>query len=453
MSHAVILDPYGPYAPLLIESLYAKRGIRTVCLHSDWATRLKVESRIPVLHSAAVAAHYMTSMGWDKIVQRLRRHHEVVAVLPHDEGTVAPLARLAEDLGLSWSQPDVLPAFRDKARLKSLVATNDPTVRLNRFARVVDPNQALAFVRQAGLKRFVIKPNDGSGNTDVGFFDADGDLRGVYDHFDRLSGRPVLLEEFIKGPEFWINGQTDERGEPTVVSIGQYVRLHENGVENLEAGGITVPRSDPVFDQLRAYAESVIRATGLRRSPFHLEAIVDEQGPCLVEVAARFSGELAPQAEMWQHGPQLDLFDIAAHYYVSDEHYGPIPLDWERRDRTVVGQVSGSLAVSERVVCIEGIEEIEQSPAFLYWNKKPAVGDFVYRKVNLNTSAWSVTIAGQSVAEVKATLEWMRATLRLRGTADASWTLRERLPMYRGVAAKVWQARPRPYQIPALVTR
>jgi hypothetical protein len=105
------------------------------------------------------------------------------------------------------------------------------------------------------------------------------------------------------------------------------------------------------------------------------------------------------------------------------------------------------------VVCIEGIEEIEQSPAFLYWNKKPAVGDFVYRKVNLNTSAWSVTIAGQSVAEVKATLEWMRATLRLRGTADASWTLRERLPMYRGVAAKVWQARPRPYQIPALVTR
>ena len=42
---ALILDPYRPYAQLLIQRLYLNHGIRTVCLHRNWRERLLLEGR------------------------------------------------------------------------------------------------------------------------------------------------------------------------------------------------------------------------------------------------------------------------------------------------------------------------------------------------------------------------------------------------------------------------
>ncbi|MCB0921998.1 MAG: hypothetical protein KDC08_09335, partial [Actinobacteria bacterium] len=134
---AVILDPYRPYALLMIERLYHQFGIRTVCLHQDWRTRLLLEGRHRQLRSSAVSAHYMVGdLGWDRVAQILRARHNIVGVLPYEEGMVRPLAELAGLLGLSWAQPDVLPAFRDKQALKALVVRNDPSIRMNAFTNV-----------------------------------------------------------------------------------------------------------------------------------------------------------------------------------------------------------------------------------------------------------------------------------------------------------------------------
>ncbi|HNE88349.1 MAG TPA: hypothetical protein PKL68_05800 [Actinomycetota bacterium] len=43
MPSTVIMDPYGPYARLLIERLYRNHGVTTVCLHTDWKARLRSE--------------------------------------------------------------------------------------------------------------------------------------------------------------------------------------------------------------------------------------------------------------------------------------------------------------------------------------------------------------------------------------------------------------------------
>ena len=46
------------------------------------------------------------------------------------------------------------------------------------------------------------------------------------------------MEEFVAGDEYWVNGQMDADGQPTIVGIGTYIRVSENGVQNLEIGSL-----------------------------------------------------------------------------------------------------------------------------------------------------------------------------------------------------------------------
>lgn len=453
MPEAVVLDPYRPYAAMLIERLHARHGIRTVCLHSGWRQRLRNEPSMPILHSPAVAGHYMVAQAdWARVARGLTRRYNVVGVLPHEEGMVAPLATLAEHLGLSWAQPEVQGALRDKFALKSRVRRRDPSVRLNVFAEVSSAEQVLEIVREHHLQRFVLKPNDGSGNDNVKFFDHDDDVATLRDYFAG-NHRRTLLEEFISGPEFWVNGQTDESGEPTIVGIGEYYRTSHNGVENLEVGSMSVGPSDPRFEPLRVYATRVMRALGLRRSPFHLEAIVDASGPCLVEVGGRFCGELGTLLDMAHHGPQLDLIDVAAHYYVSDTHLGPLPLDWNRVATCWMGSATGDSPATQRLVRVDGACEIAASRHFLFWIKEPKPGDFVHRTESLTTRAWAAAITGSPTDDPRDVIDWSRRTIQLRGTTGHHWTPREKWPMYTGVARKVRDSLPRPYEIHALFGR
>ena len=450
MAEAVILNPYAPYARMLIRRLWVNHGIRTVCLHTDWRKRITLEGRYPLLRSSAVAAHYMLeSANWDSIAAQLSQRHEIVGVLPYEEGMVVPMSDLASALDLSWAQPEILADFRDKRALKQRVANADPSIRLNLFRDVANPQHVLETVREHHLQRFVLKPNSGSGNHHVRFFDAYTSRQSLAEYFEDASDQ-VLLEEFIDGPEFWVNGQMDVHGEPTVVGVGMYYRIPSNGITNLEVGTTSLQPTDPRFDALRKYAENVMRATGLHRSPFHLEAIVDDRGPCLVEVAARLCGELGTLLDMEHHGPQLDLIDIAAHYYVSDAELPVIPLDWHRVASRWVATATGDSAYDQRLVAASGVEAIEASENFLFWIKRPEPGDYVQRTVSLTTRPWSVALTGSLDQDPWRVVEAARSSVGLHGGVSDSLTILQKWPMCKGVLSKAWSSRPRLYETQAL---
>ncbi|MDQ1250088.1 MAG: ATP-grasp protein [Actinomycetota bacterium] len=450
-AEAVLLNPYQAYAELFIARLYSDYGIRTVALHTDWRTRVILEGRVPILRSAAVSAHYMIPRsGISSLVARLRRRHDVVAVVPHDEGAVSPLAELAEVLRLSWAQPEVLPAFRDKASLKALIARTDPAVRMNAFALVSSPQDVDRWVAEHDVGRFVLKPNDGSGNRDIAFFQA-GDNSEQVARYLREAGGAVLAEEYVHGQEYWVNGQMDGQGHPTVTGIGRYDRRDLNGKPNLAYGGIALATTDPAFERLRAYAVQVMTATGLRRSPFHLEAMIDERGPCLIEVGARLCGSMMSLAESWQHGPDADLIGNALNGYVDDGDRGPMRLDWERYDTHRFAQVNGVSSSRQRLARVAGVAQVEQMPGFLFWIKTPHVGETVLRTQDLTQRPWAVIIAGEDEDELRRREATVRESIVLIGEDAIGPGLRARLPLYEARVGKIWSSRPRPYEAKALL--
>lgn len=381
----VVQDPYHPYAIRFLEVHRQVWGLRSVCWYTDEAMLRSQAWQYPWLASPAVARNYLVgTSGLDGLAAALRRDFDVRAVVPYAEPTVLPAAALSELLGLSWAQPGVLELFRDKYRIKERLRAVEG-IRVNATALVRSGAEVLETVGRLGLDRFVLKPNDGFGNSRIGFFTADSPVVSIDGYLRQFGGDQVLLEEFVEGDEYFVNGQTDADGRVTTIAVFAYRREPANGRDNLETETRLVRTGDPGYSAAVDYAERVVRATALRRSPFHLELLLDERGPCLVEVAARLAGGGNAVDMNIVHGKGLDVFAVAAHGYVTDEEHGALPLDWQAYDRRAYRKLSGISSAEERIYEIAGVAEVEALPEFVRWVHEPRVGDRVERTLDIMT--------------------------------------------------------------------
>ena len=174
-----------------------------------------------------------------------------------------------------------------------------------------------------------------------------------------------------------------------------------------------------------------MRATGLRRSPFHLEAIIDERGS--VEVGARVQWRTrGPSTISGSTVHNWTLISVAAHYHTSSRPYGDLPLDWRRYDTHHSGHATGvSPPSDQRITAIDGPQNW-RSPSLSYGGSqaarrrpRPAHHQPDYFR------AWSAAVNASSEEQIRDEIPTARESIRLVGTADTTWSPRERWPVYR----------------------
>lgn len=416
--HYVIQDPYHEYGLPFIEHIHRRYGHRAVCLYTNRRERLYHQSTLSPLRSMGVAAAYdIDSHKIEDVVPVLRAHYNVAAIIPFNETSVAPAADLAGSLGLSWAQPAVMRRFRDKFALKEHLRNTDPSLRINASHLVETTGDVLFLRRRAAYRRFVLKPNDGYGNRNIAVLDQASPEREIGAYFDRVAGSAVVMEEYIDGIEYFINGQIDSRGQVTTIAIFEYVRRPANGCHDIDVEAIKVSHGTVRFALLANYAERVLRGTGLRRNPFHLELKVDEVGPCLIEVAARLPGHGNALLSGELHGPRCNLIELASHYYFHSSEIRTMELDWTTYNSHAVRYVHGIAERRERLYDLGGIMEIEALPEFLRWVKKPRIGTHVERTVDALTMPWSLILkastevqAATAAGKVRKLISWNRST-------------------------------------------
>lgn len=429
----LLQDPHHEYAARFVEHLYTTFGYRAVCFYTHPRERLFHQPDFPILRSECVAASYdVGPRDVSSFAAHLASAHNIAAVLPFNEPTVAPAVELSRLLGLGWAQPDVMRRFHDKFALKEYIRANHPEVRMNATRRADSATDVVQARRDPAYRRFVLKPNSGFGNRSIGLFDETIDAREIARFFAGLQGTPVVMEEFIDGPEYFVNGQVDDRGEVCVVAIFEYVRVPANGRHNIDSETLLVSQRDPRFAQLAAYAREVLRATELRRSPFHLELKADDRGPCLIEVGARLAGHGNALLCQELHGPQLDLFALAAHYYLHAEDFGAVRLNWEAYDSNAVRYVHGIAERHERIYRLEGIQEVESLPEFHAWVKKPVIGTVMEQTRDLLSMPFSLVLKGASQERLTAVAANVRRILQINRSAG---------PARRAVVSAAAQAR------------
>ncbi len=435
-SHYLLLDPHHPYAVHFIERLHRKYGHLAICAFTDRRERLLNEASFPQLRGPGVAATYdVDPAGLDEFAQLLKSRHRVIAAIPFNETVLLPTTTIAARLGLGWAQPAVMALFRDKYALKEHLRRADPGLRVGASRRVRTGDEVLSS-RGAAYRRFVLKPNDGYGNRQIGIFDDGSPESEIAAYLDRMRGSAVVMEEYIDGTEYFVNGQIDGKGNAAIVGIFEYDRRPCNGRTNLDFETRRVAHGTQRFAELAGYAERVMRATGLKRSPFHLELKTDADGPCLIEVGARLAGLGNALLCGELHGARLDLIDLAGHYYLQEGDYGPLPLDWENYDSQAVRYVHGIAATADTIYDVEGIDAVESLAEFHQWVKKPVVGMRIERTVDSLSMPWSLLLKAPTEARADAAAAEVRRLVRWNGRTGPATRAAQaaKFKLQRGVA-------------------
>ena len=136
----------------------------------------------------------------------------------------------------------------------------------------------------------VIKPTDNAGSRGVALVRSREELAAAYEYSrgESRSGA-VILEEYLRGPEFSVEVVVTE-GTPHVLQITDKLTT---GAPHFVEMGHSQPTAQPEDRQemIRDLACRAVKAVGIDTGPAHVEMILTEDGPKMVELGARMGGD------------------------------------------------------------------------------------------------------------------------------------------------------------------
>ena len=438
----LLQDPYDDDAITYMNTMYTSFGLRPVCFYTNTKASFYGKNRYPILRSKAIEASFdvdLTDLG--SFVEEMSRRYDVRAVIPYREDTVEVAARVLEHLDLDWNSATTLARFRDKHALKEHITSNDPSARTP-MSRIIE-NVSDVFAVDLP-RRFVIKPNNGMGSENLGFFGPD-ERSAIEAHLAKSPSTTWILEEYIDGPEFRINGLIRRDGTVQTLAIFEYVPLELSDHFTLAySADSQVASTDDRFTQMHAYASTVLRATGLRGSPFHMEVKIDQDGPALIDLGARVASEGTGHILSMLHPARPDMYSVAAHDVMGPNNYALEPLDYTCYDQRTSMMVCGTCSEGGVIRSLHGIDEIESLPEFVSWAVKPEIGDPLRPTDDLRSTPYIVNLRHdggydgtlQLADRTRTTIRWnletgprakingQAANLVPRIRAKARWTIR-----------------------------
>lgn len=413
----IIPDPQHEYALSLIETIKASYDLQPICVYSSSKAEVYNRRHFPELAKKHVVANfYLDKMSIADIAQAIKRHYNVVGIVPYFEQSIEPMSQLMQALGLTWNSAAVLRRFRNKSALKEHVRQSHPEINVG-ISRLVT---STADVFAAPLPdKYVIKPNDGFANRDIGFFEKTTPQTVIEAYFSGTKNPSFVLEEFFAGREFAVNGQMDHTGDAIIINVTEYERVAGNDKQNLYHRTHHVRQTSPDYAPLAEYAAEVMRASGLVRCPFHMEIMLTDAGPRLIEVGARFGGTRYAYMSNDVHGGDFNYFALAAHYYLHNTLHTRAPLNWEYYNRISYVHLDGITEQDGTIYSLDGVSAIESMPEFKYWVVKPQVGGRTYRTLDLYSVPYSFHMMSFGTREdLTAATERAKKLLRINEKAQ-----------------------------------
>lgn len=290
--------------------------------------------------------------GFERQVLALHKALPFAAVLCLIDIRIIEASCIARALDLPFLAPAVARLLRDKVRVREALARHG--VRQPRFALASDAASLRSAVNTVGYPA-LLKPADGYASQDVQLLESAIDLERVAESFGEALRTPLDYGLGVHGARRW--------------SVEQYVRGTLIGCDILltrEARiflGINDKRmlAPPSFAMrgscfpsqrhdvaaIRDYADAILDAVGLDFGATHIEMLVAEDGPWLVEINPRLVSAQIP----FQLGY---AFGRSIYPALIDLHLGQDLAEW----RTIVPEQFCAIRwlVADRPGVIERIE-------------------------------------------------------------------------------------------------
>jgi biotin carboxylase len=245
----------------------------------------------------------------------LARAGPVDAVVAADTPMLVLAATVAEAMGLPHNPVDAVRAATDKSAQRqrwAAAGVPQPSFRLVAAGDDVRPAaEAVGFpcvVKAVSLSgsQGVLRADDPAAAVE-----AARRIRQVLDEAERPAAEPLLIEEYLPGPELSIDGVLSA-GDLTVTAVFDKPGMPD-GPTFEETLLVTPSRlaAGTLAAAVRTAADAG-RSLGLSTGPIHAELRICDRGPAMLELAPRSIGGLCSRALRFPGGASLEEIVLAS---------------------------------------------------------------------------------------------------------------------------------------------
>ncbi|EPC02896.1 hypothetical protein L861_24105 [Litchfieldella anticariensis FP35 = DSM 16096] len=402
MDHVAIVDPYSSGQFLAAE--FASRGYSCWAIHSC--------SPIPEVFSSSFYpdnfehSFFYTGDNFETLLYMLRAQG-CAAVVAGAESGVILANRLAHTLGLPSCAADKLDTLRDKFLMQEQISL-DGLRSIPQF-QASSVSEVLARLPELDAARTVVKPLSSCGTDGVNFCENADQVKNAVEHIldsrDCIgnANKSVLVQKYMSGSEYVID-TVSLNGQHYVTNTSRYDKAPLHGSIVYVQENFIHP-DDPEVQPLVDYALKALTSLGVDFGAAHIEIMLDEHGPVLIELGARLHGAKAPRnAQYFSNISQIDLLVDAAidpGRFALRTSQPPI---YHKHSRAV------SLINSQRgeIIALPGKDWVNSLASYTtaFWNI--AVGDHIEPTRNLFDSPGGVFLAHESLAALESDTRLIR---------------------------------------------
>jgi biotin carboxylase len=273
-----------------------------------------------------------------------------VGVLAASELAVVAVAQAASKLGLHSVSPWAATRTRNKVALRQALATkglpNPP------YREAVGPDEAERAAKEIGLP-VIVKPVDGYAGLGVRRVDHPEDISLAFLQAQRHSRHGVvLIESYLHGAEYSVEGVKVD-GEFRVFAIAERER-GESTHQCPAAAFMPAKVGSSAQGALMAMARASLTAIGMMSGPAHVEFIMTETGPYVIEIGA-YTGAARIESALIRLSTGVDTLRASLQVAVGDV-LSSSPL---RSDGAAACWIEARPGI---VAAIEGRKEAERIP-------------------------------------------------------------------------------------------
>lgn len=288
--------------------------------------------------------------------------HPIKAIVSTDEDATVLAAMISQALALPHNPVSAAAAAKDKEMLREvLTAVSVPTPPFQVFSTDDRPD----FLSRKVIYPVVLKPAFLSASRGVIRADNPAEFEAAFHRVAKLlkepevrrqggpSAKKILAEAFIPGKEVALEGLLT-KGILSVLALFDKPDPLDGPFfeETLYVTPSRLP--DPVQKEIAACAQKATDALGLKEGPIHAELRVNDQGPWIIEVAARSIGGLC--ARTLRFGTGLSLEEIILRHALN------LPLESLERERRAAGVMMIPIPKSGTLVDYHGVAEARKVP-------------------------------------------------------------------------------------------
>ena len=285
----------------------------------------------------------------------------LAAVVGVDDVTAPVAAAIAERLDLRASAPAAVGATRDKFQMRQcLAAAGIPVPRFRRIALDETPLRASRGVEYpCVLKPLALSASRGvirANNADQ-FIAAFERIRALLRRDDVTvtgdAARYLLAEEYVPGLEVALEGLLTAGDLHTLALFDKPDPLEGPFFE--ETIYVTPSRLPPaVQDAIRTTSAEACAALGLTEGPVHAELRLNDDGPWVLEVAARSIGGLCSRTLRFGTGMTLEEIIL--------RHALGWPIATLERERPAAGVMMMPIPRAGKLEAVRGVDDARAVP-------------------------------------------------------------------------------------------